>query len=313
MQQAKPCSVHWIVAAMLAGALLLSAGAQAAVTADPERIRFDSQEDTATVQLRANGDPLPASAIRNTRLLASGHNYMHMLDCQAKDGKVLLKPTRELEAGSYDLVLDTRAGHVTIKIYAPLDKMRSVVDEAATATGISMEQARDKLGLTTTLPRVEVDIDLPPVYYEGQAVRLRMPQDANRTYEWGINGVVLKDGRGANTFTYVFPEPGSYVLSYVEKVDGKVAAAELAETTVVPVPAVAWEARAGQEFVLMGPAGYTAYVWTVDGKEVAKSREFAYTFAQPGHYTVECMATGPTEGPGDSYMRRVYETTVPSK
>ncbi len=307
-QGSKPISV---AAVLLALALFCTAHATADVTAEPDVLRFDSRSDSATVQLRSNGEALPADALLGQRLLASGHDYAYMFTYDKSDGALKLTPTGELEVGSYDLVLDTSAGHATVKVYAPLAEMESVVEKAASHPGISMQEARQRLGLTTTLPRVQVDIGLPPVYYEGQALHLHMPHDANRVYEWGVNGVVLKQGPGESAFTYVFEEPGNYLISYVEKEEGNVVAAELEATTVVPLPPVAWKVEPGQTAVLMGPAGYAAYVWTVDGKEHSRNREFKHTFEQAGQYVIECISTGPADGPATCFLRHRYETTVP--
>ena len=285
-----------------------------AVTADPSRATFTSPQQSATIQLMNDGAPISAKDIRGWQFLASGHDYKHMLSVEKKDGSLTIAPSKSLEVGSYDLNIETVHGSVIVQVFAPLSDLPDIVEKTAALTGQSEKKIAEKMGLTTTAGRETIQIDLPPVYYEGQTLSLTMKLKPGRTCAWFMNGDLLAEGSEQNTLRYTFKDPGEYVLIYIESENenGKLTPIGRAKshTRVVPVPSVLSEVAVNTEIEFTPPAGYKKHAWRLDGQEVSTEPSLKQTFKAPGVHTVECLASAPNEGPSQGFLRVRYNTTV---
>jgi len=285
-----------------------------AVTADPAKATFTSPQQSATIKLTKDGAPIPAKDIRGWQFLASGHDYKHMLSVEKMDGALKIAPSKTLEVGSYDLNIETAQGSVIVQVFAPLSDLPDIVEKTAALTGLSEKEIEEKMGLVTATGREEIQIDLPPVYYEGQTLELTMPVKPGRAYAWFMNADLVVEGPEQNALTYTFKEPGEYLLTYIEteKADGKTIAVARARahTRVVPVPGVPTEVAVSTETEFPPPPGYQKHVWRIDGQEVSTEPALKHTFRDPGVHTVECLASSPNEGPAQGFLRIRYNTTV---
>ena len=64
------------------------------------------------------------------------------------------------------------------------------------------------MGLSTPAARSEIQIDLPPVYYEGQTLTLSMPRKAGRSCAWFMNGDPVAAEPERNAIAYTFKDSG---------------------------------------------------------------------------------------------------------
>jgi len=296
---------------------LLSPWSHAAVTATPATVAFTTLDQSVTIKLTKDGAPIAAADIHGWRLLASGHDYKHMLKIEKMDGALTIAPSKTIEVGSYDLTIETAEGSVSVQVLTPLSDMPDNVEKMAALMGLSEQKVEEKMGLTSLIGREGVTIDLPPVYYEGQTLELSMPVKPGRSYAWFMNGDLVAEGADQNTLSYTFEKPGVYVLTYfeTEKDTGEtiIAVRAQAHTQVATLPAVPAEAVVGSEMPFSSPAGYQKFVWRIDGKEVSTEPTLKHVFRAPGVYIVECVASSPVEGPEQEFLRIRYDTTVRSK
>ena len=290
-----------------------------AVTADPAKATFTSPQQSATIKLTKDGAPIPAKDIRGWQFLASGHDYKHMLSVEKMDGALKIAPSKTLEVGSYDLNIETAQGSVIVQVFAPLSDLPDIVEKTATLTGLSEKEIEKKMGVASATGREETQIDLPPVYYEGQTLKLTMAANPvpGHTYTLFMNGDLVAEGPEQNALDYTVKEPGEYVLTYIEteKENGKIAivARARAHTRVVPVPGVPTEVAANTEMQFAPPPGYQKHVWRIDGQEVSTEPALKHAFQAPGTHTVECLASSPNQGPEQGFLRIRYNTTVNQK
>lgn len=295
----------------LAAAFGIVAGpAMAAVTATPSTITFNNQVQTVSVSFQHNGQPVSPDAIGNARLLVGKgdhtSDYSRMIRVSKTDQGIRVEPTRNLEVGSYDLVVDTRHGPASIRVYAPLADLKSILDEADGPGGPRLGALREELGLSTRTGRASVSIDLPPVFVLGDTLSLSMEHDANREYIWAINGEVVQRGHGASSFEYTFNQTGDFILTYAERRDGATLASAEAITRVTEPPALPYTVPRGTSPPFEGPAGYAEYRWEVNGEVMGTQRTFSKQFDQAGEYLVTLRASDPERG---VYAIR-YLTTV---
>jgi len=285
-----------------------------AVTADPGKVTFTSPRQSASVRVLKDGAPVAAADIRAWRLLANGHDYIHMLRVDKADGVLTLSPSNTVEVGSYRLNIETAAGPVTVQVYIPLSDLPDVVEKMVAATGLSERAIKARLGLATSMGREEVTIDLPPVYYEGQTLEMAMPIKAGRSSAWFMNEAPVKGRPGGNGLSYTFPEPGEYILTYLEteQQNGRTIAVARARayTRVVPLPAVSTQAAVNTKIEFAPPSGYRKHLWRIDGQEFSTEPTLLHAFAVPGVYTVQCVASSPSAGPAGGFMRIRYDVTV---
>ena len=294
--------------------LAAAATGYGAVTADPAQATFTSPQQSVLIRLTADGAPVPAGEIRAWQLLASGHDYKHMLDVEKREGALRIAPSGTLEVGSYDLNIETARGTVMVRVFAPLSDLPDIVDKRAALTGESESRIKEKLGLQTDLGRGETVISLAPVYYEGQTLELTMPAVAGCAYAWFMNGEVVAEGPGENSLSHTFMQPGEYVLTVIETraAGGGTECTQraVAHTRVVPVPPVPTELSVNTETTFSPPPGYAKHAWSLDGQAVSTGAVLKHTFREPGSHAVECLASSPDQGPAQGFMRIRYNATV---
>ena len=288
-----------------------------AVTADPAKATFTSLQQSATIKLTNDGAPIPAKDIGGWQFIVSGHDYKHMLNVKKMDGALEISPSTTMEVGSYDLNIETEEGPVVVRVFAPLSDLPNVIEKTAELTGQSDQRIKEKLGMVTATGREDIQIDLPPVYYEGQTLNLTMPLQPGHSCAWFMNGSLVAEGPEQNALSYTFEEPGEFVLTYIEteQSDGKTIALGRARayTRVVLMPGIPVETAVNAETAFAPPPGYLKHVWRIDGQEVSTEPTLRQTFPAAGTYTVECMSTSPDGEPAQGFLRIRYITTVNSK
>ena len=305
--RAVPCTTAGLLTTILIAGL--GAGAGAELVATPGVVVFQSTQETTDVTLTADGEALPADAIEGWKLVASGHDYNHMLSFKPTDGKVTISPTDDAEIGSYELEIDTTKGDATVYVYTPFGKMSTLKEEAERA-GIPVAELKKRKGLAEELPYAVVDLNIPPLYYEGQTLRLTVPRVEDNTCRWLINGILVKEGPGEASLEFTFPKPGVYVVDYIEQKDGATVASAHEHTTAVALPPILVEVQAGEELALQAPHDYQSYAWSVDGAPVPDDKVFRHTFEEAGAHVVECLATEPIIGDPDGFLHWTYQVQV---
>lgn len=307
--------MRWVICASIISCLI-AAESIAAPTADPAVITFTSSQQSVIIKLTNNGAPIAAKDIQGWRFLASGHDYKHMLSIESSDGALKITPDKSLEAGSFNLVIETPHGPINVQVLAPLSDVPDIVERMSALSGQSEEKIKEKLGLLTSTGREEIEINLPPVYYEGQTLELTMPvtPGSERIASWFINGELLANGQEQHVLTYTFKTPGEYILTYIETavIEGKsvVVAGAKEHIRVVPVPSVLTEVAVNTEIHFEPPSGYKMHVWSIDGKEVSTHSAMKHTFTAVGNHIVECRASAPEQGPTEGFVRVCYRTKV---
>jgi hypothetical protein len=125
---------------------------------------------------------------------------------------------------------------------------------------------------------------------------------------------LVAEGPEKSSLTYLFKEPGEYLLTYIEteKKEGKTAtvAHARAHTRVAPLSGVQTEVACNVEMQFAPPPGYQKQVWTIDGKEVSMEPILKRAFQVPGTYRVECLTSAPSQGPAQAFLRIRYNTIV---
>lgn len=284
--------------------------AWAGVSVEPSAVMFNALNETAVVKLLNEGAPIPAKDIKDWRLLTGKSSYNHMITLEKTDGAITLRPAA-LEAGSYDLAIDTAYGPVHVQVLAPLNNVPNIIEQQAAALGISVEELNKRLGRSMTLPHgAKCSIQLPPSYFEGQALELDMPLEPERIYVWKINGETVKQGPGENKIAYVFTKPGDYTIDYEERDGNAVVTACSAKTTVISMEPVFSKVPVNTQVKYNGPDGFASYVWSVDGEVRAKEKSFPFTFRAVAKYKIECKASHPEKGSADAYFRQEYVVDV---
>lgn len=303
-------------AAALVALAACAATSHGAVTADPAEVTFVSPNQSFTLHLANNGTPVPAKDIQGWQLLASGHDYQHMIVVEKMDGGLIVTPSKTVELGSYDLNIETTQGSVAVRVFMPLSDVPDIVEKMTALTGLSEAKIKEKLGLSTTTGRNKITFSLPPVYYEGQTLELTLPAQpgAGHTCFWFMNGDAIAEGPDQHALAYTFEKPGEYLLTYLETVTENGAlvlvAQARASTSVVAFPGITAETTAGTAMEFSPPAGYRTFVWRIDGQEVSREPALKHTFLNPGTHVVECLASSPDQGPAEGYLRVRFNTTV---
>ncbi len=286
---------------------LWGVSAQAGVKATPAVITLKSITAQATVRLSQDGRPLAASQVSRWEILASGHVYNRMFDCAKTEGGLTITPSAQAEIGSYDWVIHTPAGSVTVNLFAPLGEYGNPLEQLAAQMGVSVEAINERYNLTSRYGRARVSIELPPVYHVGQALEAAIEAAPGVVQTWAVNADIQGEGP---RFTHVFDEPGAYTILYTEEKGGTTLTSALASTSVAPLPAIPWRVRLHAETTFSAPEGYGRYTWRVDGKEAGKLRAFPCRFDKPGKCHVECTAKDPEKGLPGTFLRFVYEVDV---
>ena len=295
---------------------LVSGGASAEgerVTLAPEEVTFTSLEQTVTLTLQRGGVPVPAAAIKGMRLLVGTHDYHEMLAMGKSDGAIALTPTRFVEVGSYRLVIETDQGPATAQVYTPLTSLPDTLTDAMKNLELSEQEAKLRLGLAVTLDPCVVDIKIPPVNYEGQALTLSVPPNPTHHFIWSVNGQIESEGAGRNEFTYVFPEPGNFIIGYSEDAGGAPLAAIVRSTKVAALPAVPVDWPVGEELTLRAPEGYSSHEWLIGDKRVGEGDHFTKTYQAPGTETIVCLSCGRTSDIPGTFMKTRYVVNVTAR
>ncbi len=285
--------------------LCLSAAlSNGAITTNSTSAIFMSPQQSATSKLTKDGVPVPVKDIRGWQFFPSGHDFA---------------PSEILDAGSYDVTVETAGGAVIVPVFIPRRDMPNIVAKRAALARQSEKKIEETLGIAISTARREIQIELRPVYYEGQTLELTVATKLERrhTCAWFINGNFVAEEPKRNALTYTFREAGEYVVTYIEteKKNGKTAAvaSATAYTRVVPAPGVPTEVTINTETEFTPPRGYEKHVWCIDGVVVSSAPVLKHAFQVPGSHTVECLASAPSQGPAQGFLRLRYYTTVNSK
>ncbi len=278
--------------------------------AEPNIITFNNFNQQYIIKISNNGIPIKKGDIKGWNFLADNHVYNHMICITPQDGGISIKPA-QLEAGTYDLVINTNYGKVTVTVYAPLDQIFGSIEDRARMAGKTVEEVKRELGLYTPSPRSELIIQLAPQYYEGQTLELKIDGNIDHLYIWKVNNKPVLQGVGEIKFEYTFPQPGEYVLEVIEKEGENIIASTTARTKVIAYEPLKVNAKINQPITLKGVPNYNTYKWFVDGVEQNKNSDTAtFKFNAEREFKVECIALKPKDGNPDSFVRTTYLVTV---
>lgn len=303
---------RWATGVVAVLVVLGAATAWGAIKTDTPEVTFRTLDEVKTVNLmKANGQPVAKNEVKDIKLIASGHNYIHMLGASVDKGRLTLTP-KVLEVGTYDLVVSTSAGDTKVRVNAPLNALPGHPERIAQERGVSTSDVMREMGLATELPRATYSLELPESYYAGQALSFTMPvqEEAQGIYRWTVNGKVVKQGVGATSIDYTFLEPGDYVVTFSRIQDGVAVSAATDTTTVLENPATAWRVARNTAVSMPGPRGYTNYQWLVDGELVSTDATLDFVFAEPGVHEVQVIASNPSAPLGQQMVKREWRTTV---
>lgn len=290
------------------GLLLLALTPAHSVEISPDRIVIASRSQPEQLRITDQGRPVSRSAIGSVQFMVDGHSYGHMIDVERIDGGLIVRPTEDLEIGTYDLQITVGKVREHVEVVATLTNDPDSIEQRAAAEGITPEQLRQRLGLYRT-GRHSLRIDVADAYTIGRRIRFDMPAPDHVRYEWHVNGEAVDSGYGPHVFEYTFRRPGEYRFEYFESgPDGSRARA--AATTRAREPAAqVVEAAPDQPVRLLGPAGFSEYMWLINGEIVSGERDLERAFEAPGSYRVECVATG-AAAEHIAFQKAVYEVVV---
>lgn len=295
----------------IAGMLVTAAlGAPAAaVEIAPSVVVLTSRAQSELLTVTDRGEPVPASSIGAVQFLVGDHAYNHMINVERTDGGIILRPTEELEIGTYTLQVAVGGTRVAAEVRATLVNEPDSIESRAAQEGLTPEQYRRQLGLYRT-GRQAVEIVLPEWYYVGRQVRFEMPAFEQATYEWRVNGEIVESGSGPHVFSFTFRRPGEYRFEYVERLPN----GETVHSTAVthardPEPATVHVDEGGAVH-LQGPRGFANYTWLVDGVAVSEAADLTHTFERPGDYQVECIASGGSSPESTAFQKVIYRVIV---
>ncbi|MBI2423155.1 MAG: hypothetical protein HYV27_10025 [Candidatus Hydrogenedentes bacterium] len=280
------------------------------VTPTPAQLNIRAMQPGVLLRLSGNGQPVPAAQIGAVRFMVETRDYTYMLSIQKTDGALLLTPTDDIQMGSYSLFVEVPGETLSIPVLAPLDLLPNSLECLSKKQGKSIDDIKKDLGLSTTLARKQVELNLPDSYFQGQELTLSLSPAAHASYEWKINGTAVAKGTGPHTFSYVFPGTGDYVVDYTESVDGVVVAQSVEMTMVNAEPAVALEVKKGVRVDLKGPEGFGDHAWLTDGALQGTGATLSKTFDAPGTHLVTCTAMLPVSGPDNAFRIVSYRITV---
>ncbi len=295
----------------------LAAPLAVAVDILPRSVTFEDYEDTATITITQDGEPVPASAITSWTLMASGHDYDHMMSVHEHDGKLTISPTRSAEIGSFDLIVTTAHGKETIKVYTPLDDLPSSLENRAETLGITVEELKDRYGLGTRLPERAATYRIPAVAYPGETVYFTTvdAEDEGITYQYSIEGqpVAGAPADGETQTAYVFEETGTYIIAIDTFEDEALIGSNYAMVDVVDTPGVDIMAKPGEPIELTAPEGYSIYEWKRNGDQIQGERRTTVSFDEPGGHTVTVTAMSPAAGKTKNFNKIRFDIEVPGK
>jgi len=289
-------------------ALLAATQTSGAVDIEPAIIEFNNVQDVVTISVTQNGKPVPAASIQSVKLLVGSHDYDHMIRVEKGDGRITVHPTEALQLGTYDLAIATSHGNASADVLALL----KIVDESLAARAarqrISVEDLKAQLGVSQTLRRDSIELNLSALYYVGQILQTKIVAPEDRAGVWLVNGETIapKDG----LFRYVFEQEGIYDFAYLEKIGENVVATGLASVQVVHEPAMAVEVKEKIALTLAAPEGFNRYEWMLDGMVSGTEATWKITFESAGQHQVTVRASEPAPTTGQAFRLITYAITV---
>lgn len=276
--------------------------------ARPATITWNTINELSNIVLTDGGMPVPASNVTLVQFVASGHDYAHMIAWERVDGKLRVRPTAQLELGTYDLMISTGMGATTVRVNALLPIVDISLAARAERQGVSVADVKRQLGISQHIGLEEIELNLPDAYYKGQSLTLEIARAAGRDAELLVNGepVVAENG----VFRYVFMETGIHDVSYAEKQDGRTVALGLDTVVVALEPRIPIEVDAGTQLTLQGPADYEEYTWRVDEQVAGTGKTWTGVFETPGEHTALVQARNPSSGAGQAFRELRYSVQV---
>jgi hypothetical protein len=286
------------------------------VHAVPSQTTFTRMDDSASFQVYEGDTALPKSAIEDYALYAgdSAYTFMVEVSIEEKDGAAVInvEPNPdELEIGSYTLEVETTRGTAEFWIDAPLTALESVLEKAAQARGVSVQQIRKQLGLVTYAPREELGIALPETIHVGRTVIVELAEDPGLYHTWYVNQMPYAHGAEADTFRYTAWDPGLVSIHLVTtNAEGRKINEWHDTIEVVAEHPKQVTLEAGEPVEFRGPDGYVAYEWQVDGLPVPGDKTMLSEFDDAGAYMVECLAMQDYENLMERFRLVRWEVTA---
>lgn len=291
----------------LLAALLLALPARSLETS-PQSIEFKTVKDSAVIKLTEGGQAVPASAIQSVKLYVGAHDYDHMISVGKADGAITVRPTEMLELGTYDLTIVTAHGTAKVNVLALLTIVDDSFEARAERQGVTVDAVKAQLGISQSLGRERIDLNLPPLYYVGQTLELNIPLAPGRTAFWSVNGAPKRVEQGP--IRYLFEQPGIYDVGYLEKQGDATIAVGLGTTTVAPEPPIPVKVAPGVQLTLRAPEGYAAFSWSADGEAAGSDAAWTRTFTEPGDHRISVRASAPKPDTKQAFRILTYSVRV---
>ena len=294
--------------------VVLRAGAQSAVTAEPDQVHFSKYEDSAVIHIMKGTEPVRSKAIKSVRAMIGTSDYSHQfVITKSKSGPatITLSPKEgAAQAGTFALVISTADGDALVAIDMPLDKIPGTLEDRAKKEGVTVDELKAKMGLSQEGKRETIAVLLPQWQYVGSTFSLRMPPTPGREYTWKIDGKVVEQGKDLNVLKYVLDKAGNRYVE-MEVRDGDTVVAQW--SGVLPVmdyPDMRWQVRKGQPFELRGAKGYKSHEWKIDGHGAGKGDALKHKFKDAGEHVIECTSRDPVIGEPGEYRSQTWQTSV---
>lgn len=282
-----------------------------ALEADPPKALINSLESVVVIWLSDNGALLAASDFKGFRFMVDDSNYSRMVTVTPVDGGVRVAPTESFEVGSYDLVLDTKKGTITVPVSAPLSGEEGVLEQRTKDLGGAKQEAMNELGLASPLPRGVMGFTLAGQYPVGDVLVITAPDVPGATFRWLVNGEVVAEGAQA-ALNYPIPAEGDYLVRLEQRSPGgaweKVSESSTLATEPEPVPVAG---KLGQRINFTAPEGFGKYTWTLAGKPMSEKRTVGLAFPTAGKHELICRCEEPAQGPANAFRVVRYEVTIP--
>lgn len=299
------------VAGLLAMATLGLSVRAAALEAHPTAITFERAEQPVEVRLTHDGQPLAPGDFQGWAFLVGEHTYEHMMEVSRTENGVQVKPTDQAEVGSYELVLKTVHGNVSIAVYTPLRDLASSLDNRAAELGISVEALKKQLGIgARAYGRERVTVEMPSVVYVGKSIIVPMSPPEGRRYEWTLNGKVLMEGEDDHELRHTFTEAGLYVFEYHEYEGDSLVASGQVIVTAIPEKPVTGAVERGAPLEFFAPEGYRLYAWRVNGEPRGDDAVLQCRLFEPGLHSISVQARNPEPGEPMRFRQVEYRILV---
>jgi len=301
-----------LVALTVGWACLQGASAHAGdVAVDPAVIVFQTKDEAHEVAISHEDTPLRADQIFDHELYVNAHTYAEFLSVTPREGGVTVRPTARLEIGSYTLDIDTRYGVARIQVYSPLTLMPDSLESRAAQQGISVDELKERMGLTQQVARGAISLNVPPVYYQGQILNIPLNQEPGRMYQWSVNGEPVGPRKPEASFSKILEDTGSLLIELSEtNAEGVVTASASALVEVVQPPPMLVETIPNRSFMLRAAPDYRHHTWTLDGQPAGTGETWTHTFRSTGTFEVVCISRQPLSGVLGQFYPQRYTITV---